>query len=484
MKRELLRIAYCLLIIFVLVACSEQPDGETIVVDPGTPTAFPTPTEFVLPTLLPTFTRPVDQPSPTPLIRDTATPRPDVDFGEVVVDVRYNIPGLGLDRRIEGNVVGQVTVVDEATGLAAIRQNQGEVLISLQSVLPTLELSPVPAGCDLCVHIEYNLPVADSAGEGWLQDEILLASIENYTALNLGAHFPPDTVVGLRRNASAYHVAHTIAITADGQLWRWRATQDEVSDSVALDSVDASILTDLNTIPVNELSDSYLVDCLGSPIEMMYLAPSSSFLGPPLAVTAVPTATVTAEDQDATPTPIPTIEPPEPRNIRIICPAFSLPTTLVPLYLKLDSAVAETAAVNAISAPPPELPLDFWLDYRREDGAKLTVQMDGRVVAVDPAGEPYTSTLTLTKVMSITTILEESGDLIPGVANYAEATADNVLLLRWSGGVSEAIWAETAPPAVRTVLPTLDGWLDELTGLVLPEITITPTITATSTITP
>lgn len=475
------RILLTLIALLLLAACSEPTNNETVAIDETTVTIAPTPTELILPTLLPTFTRPVAQPSPTSNIRPTATPRADVDFSEIVVEIRYTIPALALDRRIEGTVVGQITIVDETTGLAAIRQNQGDILIDLQGSLPSLNLVPVPAGCELCVYLEYNLPFSDSAASGWLQDEIMLASLEDYTARNLGAHFPPDTTVGLRRNASAYAVAHTIALTADGQLWRWRATQAQLNAPVPVGTVDSSLPDELASLARADLTDSYIVDCIGTPIETLYLAPTG-LLGPPA---AAPTETPASADEATSEPPVSSTPAPSPgRDIRILCPAFSLPTTLVPLYQKLAAAVAPTAAIGAIPAPVLELPLDMWLDYQREDGARLTVQLDGRVVGLDPAGQPYTSTLALTDLISVTTLLQESDDLILGVTNYATATAPNILLLRWSSGLSEAIWAETAPPGVRAILPQLDGWLDELIGLALPEIGLTPTITATTTITP
>ncbi|KPK04918.1 MAG: hypothetical protein AMJ56_16620 [Anaerolineae bacterium SG8_19] len=111
------------------------------------PTIYPTNT--AVPSATPTYTR-VPQSTPVP-------------------NTPVVIPGLALDRRIQGNVANQIEVIDETTGESVIRRDQPGVLLELQQALSELELSEVPAGCDFCVQMEYELPLANLSESGWLK---------------------------------------------------------------------------------------------------------------------------------------------------------------------------------------------------------------------------------------------------------------------------------------------------------------------------
>ncbi|HFQ94222.1 MAG TPA: hypothetical protein ENK32_09450, partial [Anaerolineae bacterium] len=163
-------------LLFVLAACSA-------------PAATPTPAEPArqLPAITgipPTFTPlpPGEQLLPTqPVITVTQEPLPTaptktpVPFGDTAVELRYTIPELNLDRRLQGGVNSQIILVDETTGKAIKRANQAGVLLELQQALPDLLLTAVPEGCTGCVQVSYELPFAQEEAEGWLQDPTLLA---------------------------------------------------------------------------------------------------------------------------------------------------------------------------------------------------------------------------------------------------------------------------------------------------------------------
>lgn len=252
-----------LLVLLGLAACVQ----EGAVTPELTAAARPAPTLVVLPTLYPSPTSARESPTATPAMPATRAPEATADLQQTVVSLHYQIPAIGLDRRLEGNVAGTVTVVDEAAGLAATLAHQGGVLFELQSALPELELAPLPAGCEGCVAFSYSLPLSGEEDSGWLQDAVMLASVENYLALTLGPHWPEGTIAGLRRSASPYHVAQTAAVTADGELYRWRATAPDVS------AAESSALPPLPDQP-ESLAPEYAVTCPGAPLETLYVNPA------------------------------------------------------------------------------------------------------------------------------------------------------------------------------------------------------------------
>jgi hypothetical protein len=390
-----------------------------------------TATPFVLPTLLPTQTRGA---APTPEATNTLAPAPSpspqgtLDFEQAVIELRYRIRALQLDRRLEGKVSGEITVVDETRGVAAIRANQGGVLLELQEVLPTLDMKPLPEECDTCVEFSYSMPLEGAEGEGWLQDPVLLASVENYTAALLGPHFPPGTVLGLRRSATAYDVAHSLALDTDGNLYRWLATSGEIEAPVPVDSLAPQLPALLTAAEEETLAQQYVVSCTSAPFETLYL---------------------NAEQDE------------EGQTILLSCPAFSLPRSLLPLYLQIDSLLQETLEGSGIPRPPSEVALDAVLDYRRDDGAHLEIALDQTATVSSESGETVTTTLSSDDVMSVTTALLESEVLQPGLQVFAAGEAPNVLLVRGTQGMVEAAWEPgEVPQAIANEVEVLDGIVD------------------------
>lgn len=420
------RFWFCFLWLVWLVGCSrpEQPRLSPIPTDLLAVPAGASPTPFVLPTLYPTFT-PLPPATPLPSRTPAASPTAAtaIDFEQKSVLFRYTIPALGLDRRLEGTVGGQITVIDETTGLAAIRTNSGTPLQEMQTAFPDLTLEPMAENCMSCVYFEYELPLSGQSDSGWLTEAYMLASIENFTAINLGPHFPAGTILGLRRSATAYEPAHSLALTADGQLYRWLATESQVTTPIT----NTTLIELLPTVPLNTFAENYLVSCPAVPVESLYLNPAG-------------TAT----------------------TIRLTCPAFSLPTSLLPLYLQLDSLLQESLAPQSLTKPPLAVPLATLLDYQRADGNRLTLTQTEQAIVVDPAGQSLTATLSLSQTISYTSSLLDSGIFQPGVQLFGEATLPNLLLVRGPQGMNEIGWSELPPQAIQPLIARLDTLLDEL----------------------
>lgn len=437
------RFALLLVLLFVLAACSEER-VETPSENRSTPGPTvdsegeegATATPFVLPTLLPTNTPPV---TPTETVAGTtATPEAQstVDFEAPVVELRYRIPALQLDRRLEGNVSGQITVVDETQGVASIRQNQGGVLLELQEVLPTLSLDPVPEDCDECVHFSYNMPLANAEGEGWLQDAVMLASIENYTAALLGPHFPPGAVLGMRRSATAYDVAHSLALDNEGNLYRWLATAPEVAPAESVSDVAPALPAVLAEVDTPTLAQQYVVACAGSPMETLFLQPDAS----------VESGGLLAGEGTV---------------VRISCPAFSLSLSLLPLYLQLDGLMQDTLAGSGLPRPVSEVRLDAVVDYQRQDGSRLEMALNGDSWITVEEGTVVTTTLAAGDVLSVTTALAESGLFASGLEAYTASEYDNLLLVRGEEGILEAVWQNgDVPAAIEAIVTQLDELIE------------------------
>lgn len=436
------------LLLWLLVACAQNTPTS-----PATPINedVAAPLVFTPPVLVPTFT-PLSTPGPLPtftpnVVQTVAATSTPVNFNETAVELRYNIPAIGLDRRLQAKVGGSIILVDEITLLAVEQVNQPGILLEIRQAVEGLELAPVPEGCDTCVWFRYDLPLTGVSEEGWLQDPILLASIENYMAINLGPHFPPDTVLGLRRSASPFAPAHSLALTANGRLWAWLATEGQISE---LSDEQAAVLSNLlPELPIATLDNQYLVECAGTPNETLWLNPTG-----------------------------------EKKEVFITCPAYALPTTLLPLYLVLHELLTEKTADVALPQPPFGFPLDALLDYRRADGPRLTLYQDG-TLQLQTADLTYTTTLTTTTPISLTGNLLASGILQPGLTTFfvtdtgtpTPAVPLSILLVRATDGVWDGQWENTADiPA----LLELDTLLNSLLALAQPQETATPTGTETA----
>ena len=413
------------------VGCATPGTSETEAT-PDVVMSTPRPPVTLAPTYTPSSTQaPLPTITPPTLSQETAVPDTPIPFDETVLELHYQIPLLGLDRRLQGNVANQLIVVDEASGHSIQRSNEGSVMFELRQALSGMELSPLPEECPGCVYVAYELSDAGLSGSGWLKDPVLLASIENFMSATLGPHYPDDTLIGLRRSASPYAPGHTIAITEDGRLWRWLATEAEVSPPASSEA-SVPLLADLTQIPLAALDDTYQAECRGVPIESLTLKQADeSWTG------------------------------------RIVCPELTLPTTLQPLYVGLDALLAEKTAVATTSQLDSTFPLDGLMLYKRNDNAQLTLYPNSTLIAIDPLGAVYTSTLTSTLPVSLTTSLLETGLLEPGFKTFIVTSSDtlsttvtvkppsNILAVRGVDGVYDAEWF---------VLPTHEA-LAELNNL-------------------
>ncbi|MCA9927340.1 MAG: hypothetical protein KC419_02640 [Anaerolineales bacterium] len=400
----------------LLIGCGAAPEGPTQV---PPPLVLPSP-QPVPPTFTPGPVQAFPSPTPAPTREPQATAVSDtpIPFENTVVELRYQIPAINLDRRLQGNIASQIILIDETTGQGQQRNNQAAVLLQLQQTLKDLELAPVPEGCDRCVQFSFELPLADISASGWLQDVTLLSSLDNFMTLTLGPHFPPDTVVGLRRNISQYAPAQSLALLPDGRLWVWQSNQDMIPEAQAGDSTWMQLIDDLD---VTQLANLYQADCQGSPIEILFIGGDE------------------------------TVE------VGIVCPEYALPAALLPLYTQLDS-VMQAVITNNIERPPFGFPLTALIDFERIDGAQLTIYADGTAVALDNNNAVFSSTLGVTQIVSLTTRLIDSGELATGLQSFGDdVPQDNIsrLLVRGETDVFDAMWAEGDETAVLTELNTL-----------------------------
>lgn len=427
----------CLLLI---AGCSQAPSPTVPPVVPSAvvPAGAPPPSTRTLPTVYPT---PSAFPTATPTdVRPTSTPRPTetpIDFDELAVELRYSIPGLGLERTLRGNISSQIELTDENDGRSVVVRDRPGIMLEIQRSLPEAELAELPAGCDFCVRLEYELFLTGESGSGWLQDPVLLASFENFFAANLGPHFPPDTVVGLRRSATPYDVAHTVALTAGGQLWRWTATEPEPEGP---EPGSGTIITLLNELEPAALEEAYEAPCPeGSGVETLFLV----------------------------------VEEVE-RTVEVACPELALPLPLLPLYLQLDALADEKVADEGLPQPAPTVPLDSVLYFERENGDKLILFADGRATAVSSGG--ISSTAVLTESLTIDTALAavDSEAMEPGVVTLVSENTANILIARGLDRVYELTWSNEPPAALEAIVGRLNALLDSL--LANPQEESTPTL--------
>ena len=445
-----------LLLLVLLGGCVSPPtavpdsEANTAVLAPAT--AVPLPTLY--PTDTPADSRP-NQAQPTqPPPTAVASPTP-FDFSQPVIKLQYSIPALQLDRRLEGTVASTIRLLDITSDQQVDLRDQSRVLLQLQDALANIELTDLPADCDRCVQITYDLPLSEQSGSGWLQDDILLASIENYFAVWLGPHFPPDTQIGLHRTASAYNVAHTVALTAVGEIWRWQATDPEISTPAEADNDTLlALIAQVEQVPFNRLEREYRVECASFPHETLYLGGES------------------------------------PWQALIQCPNYSLPTSLLPLYQIIDE-LAQPALDPERNLPLPDqlLPLDTLVYFQRPDGATLTLLTNGTLIATDPAGITSTTQLAASEITPLITELTTSGVLPRGVQNIIDPeldlTTDTLLLVRGELGVYEFAWSDNVGQALLPAIVRLDELLVAEVGFIqpTPEATATEHVTGTGTVT-
>ena len=381
------------------------------------PTLYPTPTYW--PTAAPTETRPPQPAEPT----DTP-----IAFDQVVVELRYWIPDLPLDRRLTGNVASHIEVVDAASGESVIRRNQPGILLQLQRVLPELTLEDAPAGCELCVYLEYRLPLENQDGAGWLTDVQMLASIENFTAATLGPFFPPGSIFGLRRSATPYFPAHTVALTADGQLWRWVAIEPRISPAENSEELGDTLRSLAAAVDPISLPTSYRATCPeGSGIDHLLL-PAVSAEGP----------------------------------LEIICAELALPGDLAALYQSLAELADETVAEFTVPAPPDVVSLDSLLFYQQGEGARLNFYEDNTLRLILTDTLTVTAAITPSVVTSVTATLLDSEALTAETDPFAELPEGNLLFVRGDDNVAALAWEESVPEAIAAVVQQLDDLIAAL----------------------
>ncbi len=345
-----------------------------------------------------------------------------VNFEQPVVEVRYQIPALGLDREIVGNVSGQIEIIDRASGNRLMKRDQAGVILQLQQILPQVDMETPPEDCRLCVLLDFELPMANQSGSGWLQNIQLLASLENYTAANIGPHFPPGTVFGLRRSATPYYAAHTVAITSDGLVWNWTAIEDQISDGRPTPPFDTEILTALEELVQEDIKANYAAACPdGSGVETLRLN-----LG----------------DLD--------------QSIQLICPELALPASLEPIYVELLSMANESIEDEQLEKPGSDITVDTVVHMSRQDGLMMNVLSDNQVTIANSDGITATGVISSSLALSLTEQLASSVDLQQGVDDYLNGTSSNTLIFRGFDSLYEANWDDMMPESLVSVVRLLE----------------------------
>jgi len=233
-------------------------------------------------------------------------------------------------------------------------------------------------------------------------------------------------------------------------VWRWLATEAQV-DAPLPETAVSNARTALSTLTLDALAPSYEASCPGVPVETLYLNDG---------ITAVSTS--------------------------IACPEYTLPTTLLPLYLALNAPLQDKLdTLNGPTRPPTGFPLTALLDYRRADGTRLTIYQDGLTRAQDTAGVVYTSTIRAIDILSLTTPLLNSGVVSSGLTTFnttdtGTGTA-SLLLLRGPDAVYDGRWVgtETAVAPLDTLLNQLVGLVESNGGTAVPTETAVPSATPT-----
>ena len=411
-----------------MVACNASPSPST---SPPPETAetgllpLPTPQD-VPPTFTPSGPEIIDTPTTIPTRPPQPTEIPDtpIPFDDVVVTARVRIPAISYDRRLEGNIGSELIFVDETAGKGQFRARQAVILIELQQVLEELVLAPVPEGCEQCVDLEVTFPLEEIEFRGWLQDPILLASLENLFSITLGPHFSPDAVAGLRRTASPYAPSQTLEVQNNGTVHIWQANQDAVVASFeASEMLTTAVSQTVNTA----FQSQYAASCEGVPIETLMLKSESGGV----------------------------------QTITIACPAFAIPLPMHDLYVQFDRLMGEVV-LDAIPAPETGIPLTAVLQYEREDNVSLLVDYQGGLSLVDAAGTLITDTLSIEQITTLTTPLIENGMVSLGLTTFASEEENTaVLLIRGPQGLYDGAWNETQTiPELEPLNSFVDNYLN------------------------
>ena len=434
------RTFWLLLLLLFIVGCGSRPQttptASSASVTPDS-TALPRPTLVTIPTLLPTFT-PINRPTATATrpLQPTPNPSATVTLSEEVMSLEFTIPGLGMTRTLTATFASRITLTDVPTGVTVVQPQQSRVLLELQSVLDGLALEPVPDGCDLCPHLHYELPVAGTSGDGWLTDPLLLASLENYFAIHLGPHWPPQTVLALRRSASPYRSAQTLALTAAGQMWQWTAVDNQIAPPTAAPSLAEFLPADLREAG---WADSYQQECRNVPRETLF---------------------ITQGEQTQT--------------ISFRCPGITLPDSLTPLYAALDGLITAMPLAEGETNRTPWFPYTTALYYQRGDGYRLALDRTGAIVVALDGEIAGTGNLTATLPISLTAAALSTDLFVPGTPELlrtltvtnTSSLPDNFLMVRGEDGPGEITWEESAPDDLVELVALLDGLIDELAGIV------------------
>lgn len=375
------------------------------------------------------------------------TPAPSVDLNLPVLRLVYEIPAIGLNRTLEANLAGKLTLTDVTNENVVTISNGQRFLTEIAAAIQTNQalFEPIPADCELCVIIGYDLPAAGQSARGTLPDPTLQVSIQHLFASRLGPHFPPNTLIGHHRSASGYTVAHTAALTADNKLYRWIAADPQITVNQSQTVLDEATLNRLTAEATKFSGVDLSTKCPNFPNEILVF-------------------------QEAA--------------ISVRCPELSLARSLIELYTTAADLTAPLLADGRnLPIPATSLPFSARLYYERRDGSTVTIFNDGTVAATFLV--THTQSLTGTQTITPTVLPPQTvstsippgeidplvipllaSDVIPrGVTitvSNEQTEYEELILIRSADGVYEFAWADGVGQELLPGIQILDLLLDQL----------------------
>jgi len=308
-------------------------------------------------------------------------------------------------------------------------------------VLNGLVLEPVPDGCERCVFLSYELPFDGQQGSGWLQDPILIASMERLFTNGLGPHFPPDTILGLQRRTSGYTIGHTAAVLADGTVWAWNAPDGMIGEPIQLSDEALAEIAALEANP--DWSAVYETTCAYFPEETVQIGEV---------------------------------------RVDVVCPELSLPLSLIPAYSAINTYTIDSLLDERnLPIPAQALPLTARIYYERLDGASVTIFADGYYLIQKGADEladgrirveevdGFANQILATEVVPLGVTLITQGEILneqDGVElETGEREYEEIILVRSDLGVHEFGWSNGVGQSLVQAITVLDVLLIDEIGL-------------------
>lgn len=435
-------------LILVAMACSGEPTSLAETSSSQPPTKLPKLPEKTLAPLQPTNTPAstglmVNEPtSPAATSLPVLTPSPTADLNQPVLRLMYEIPAVQLKRTLEANLAGKLTLIDETTGKIVTVTNGQRLLAEINGALQSFkaDFEPVPAACETCVIIGFDLPVAGESARGILTDPQLQVSIQHLFATRLGGHFPPDTVLGHHMSASGYTLAQTAAITSDGTLYQWFAADPQITIVTGQPVPTADTVQTYVAAAERFAGVDLITPCLNFPVEFVQL---------------------------------------QTETLQTRCPELALPLELIAPYQATKQLIQPLLRDERnLEIPSTFLPFGARLFYEQDSGDRVTIFEDGSVEASFVISNTTATTETVAATFETITSSIPAGEIDPliipmlasdviprGVSvsvSNEQTDFEELLLIRSFDGVYEFAWSNKVGQELIPGIQILDLLIEEL----------------------